>query len=101
MRISVIKLDTQATEHRVLAGSRALLERDRPVILIEYWPQGLRDRGDDPLEILTGFRKLGYELEVPDEPELVNLDDELLVGSIHLRPAPFGGFATLRLRPRD
>jgi FkbM family methyltransferase len=101
MRISVIKLDTQATEHRVLAGSRALLERDRPVILVEYWPQGLRDRGDDPLEVLAGFRKLGYKLEVPDEPELADLDDELLTESIHLRPAPFGGFVTLRLRPRD
>ncbi len=99
IQIAVIKLDTQATEHRVLAGATTLLKRDRPVIISEFWPQGLRERGDDPLEVLAMFRAFGYELEVPDEPELAHLSDAVLTESIHLRPAPSGGFTTLRLQP--
>jgi FkbM family methyltransferase len=101
LHVAVIKLDTQATEHRVLAGATALLARDRPVILSEFWPQGLRERGDDPLAILAEFRRLGYEIEVPDEPASATLDDAALTDSIHARSAGrFGGFATLRLHPR-
>ncbi len=102
LNVAVIKLDTQATEHRVLLGGTALLERDRPVILCEFWPQGLRERGEDPHAVLATFRRLGYEMEIPDEPGVVRLDDIALTEAIHARPAgPFGGFATLRLRPRD
>lgn len=100
-RVAVIKLDTQASEHRVLSGATALLARDRPVILCEYWPQGLRERGEDPLAILSSYRRLNYDIEVPDEPELVAHGDAALTEAIHSRPAgPFGGFTTLRLRPR-
>jgi FkbM family methyltransferase len=100
VRVSVLKLDTQASEHRVLAGATALLARDRPVILCEFWPQGLRDRGDDPLAVLGRFRSFGYEIDVPDEPGLTLGDDVKLTASIHARhPEPIGGFATLRLRP--
>lgn len=100
LRVNVIKLDTQATEHRALEGARALLAKDRPIILCEYWPQGLRERGDDPLAVLTTFRRLGYGVEVPDQPEIAKLEDGALTEAIHARPAQFGGFATLRLCPR-
>ena len=69
LHVDVIKLDTQATEHRVLGGATELLARDHPVVLCEYWPQGLRERGEDPPTILAAYRALGYDIEVPDEPE--------------------------------
>jgi FkbM family methyltransferase len=100
LKVSVIKLDTQATEHRALDGARALLARDRPVLLTEFWPQGLRDRGDDPSAVLERLRHLGYELQIPDDPALALLDDAELIENIHARPAPFGGFTTIRLVPR-
>jgi len=100
VKVAVIKLDTQATEHHALNGAKALLERDRPVLLTEFWPQGIRDRGEDPSAVLAGFRRLGYELEVPEDPALAALDDDELIEKIHIRPAPFGGFTTLRLSPR-
>lgn len=101
VRVSVIKLDTQATEDRVLAGARGLLARDRPVVLAEFWPQGIRERGEDPAAVLAGYRTLGYRIEVPLDPELQKLGDEALVDAVHAIPGnPHGGFVTLRLRPQ-
>jgi FkbM family methyltransferase len=100
LHVNVIKLDTQATEHRALEGATAIIARDRPIILCEYWPQGLRERGDDPLAVLDAFRRLGYVLEVPDDPEIARLDDTDFIAAIHSRPGSFGGFATLRLHPQ-
>lgn len=101
LRVAVIKLDTQATEHHVIAGATTLLSRDRPVILCEYWPQGLRARGEDPLEVLATFRELGYKVEVPGEPEMALLDNTALTDAIHSRSKQLGGFATLRLVAHD
>jgi FkbM family methyltransferase len=102
VRLAVIKLDTQASEHHVLRGATRLLSRQRPVILCEYWPQGLRERGEDPLEVLALFRSLGYEAEVPTEPELSALDDASFAETIHRRSnRSEGGFVTLRLCPRS
>jgi FkbM family methyltransferase len=36
--VGLIKLDTERTEHDVLAGCRQTLERDRPDIICEVWP---------------------------------------------------------------
>jgi FkbM family methyltransferase len=100
-RVAVIKLDTQASEHRVLQGASALLSKDRPVILCEFWPQGLRERGEDPLAILASFRRLGYDVELPHDPGLTALPDAAVTETIHGRStSPHGGFTTLRLCPR-
>ena len=97
-RLDVIKLDTQATEHVVLEGARELLERFSPLIFAEYWPQGIREHGDDPLAVLRGYRALGYSLEVVEEGLGDGASDERIMRAVDARPAPFGGFATLALR---
>lgn len=54
-QVDLIKLDTERTEHEVLAGARNLLERDKPSIICEVWP----DAGNqDKLESV--LRPLGY-----------------------------------------
>jgi FkbM family methyltransferase len=54
-RVNLIKLDTERTEHEVLAGARATLARDRPEIICEVWP----DAGNQqPLEEI--LRLLDY-----------------------------------------
>lgn len=101
LRVRVMKIDTQASEHHVLRGAEAILARDRPVILCEYWPRGLEARGDDPLSVLTELRGHGYEVEVPHDPMLATLDDAALAAAIdRLTTHPLGGFATLLLVPR-
>jgi FkbM family methyltransferase len=95
--VRLVKLDTQATEHVALRGAAALLERCRPVLLAEFWPQGLRERGDDPLAVLAAYAALGYRRSVVEEPAWGGLGDAELAERVHARPAPFGGFVTLRL----
>jgi len=37
-RVDVIKIDAEGTEDRVLRGGRTLIEKDRPFIICEVWP---------------------------------------------------------------
>jgi len=54
-RVSLIKLDTERTEHEVLAGARATLERDQPDIICEVWPDAGNGR-----QLEACLRPLGY-----------------------------------------
>lgn len=54
-RVDLIKLDTERTEHDVLAGARELLMRDRPEIFCEVWP----DAGNQQ-QLENILRPLGY-----------------------------------------
>jgi len=99
-QVDVIKLDTQATEHLALAGAARILEQWRPVIYAEYWPEGLRVRGDDPAAVLRGYRDRGYAPRVLEEPAVAaSAGDDELIAAVDARPAPFGGFVTLELLP--
>lgn len=59
-RFHLLKMDVQGAEALVMAGAKALLERDRPWLLLEIWPKGLRNMGSDPLVFLRGLESLGY-----------------------------------------
>ncbi len=61
-KIDLLKMDVQGFEACVLAGARGLLERDRPTLLLEIWPKGLRRAGDDPVAFLEGLVALGYAM---------------------------------------
>jgi len=95
-RVDLLLMDTQASEHVALRGARRMLERARPLLLVEFWPQGLREAGTDPVSVLDGYRAMGLrasgaEGELPDDPgELVRAVDAAEVP-----------FTTLRLDPVD
>ena len=59
-RIDLIKMDVQGAEALVIRGATALLARDEPLLLIEFWPLGLRNVGTDPLGFLKELEALGY-----------------------------------------
>lgn len=61
-RVSVIKIDVEGYEVRVLRGAQQLIERDRPVIFGEFSHHWLSERGDDLLGLLDDLRNLGYEV---------------------------------------
>jgi FkbM family methyltransferase len=53
--VDLIKLDTERTEHDVLASAVNLVQRDRPDIICEVWPDAENDK-----QIETTLRPLGY-----------------------------------------
>ncbi|HYU60301.1 MAG TPA: FkbM family methyltransferase [Solirubrobacterales bacterium] len=67
-RLDVVKLDTQATEHVVIDGMRATIDRFRPLMLVEFWPTGIRELGDTPEDVVGLYRELDYEISVIDLP---------------------------------
>lgn len=50
----VAKIDVQGAESMVLAGGETIL-READMLIVEYWPYGMRRLGTDPLEFLNGF----------------------------------------------
>jgi FkbM family methyltransferase len=67
-RIDLLKLDTEATEDRVLAGARVVLAEHRPVILCEVLPGRIEDA------IAAAFEGLAYTFArvSPSGLEVVN-----------------------------
>lgn len=66
----VLKLDTQGSELRILAGAAAVLDQNRArgtAILLEYWPYGLQHSGSKPGALAMRLRELGGALFVIDE----------------------------------
>lgn len=60
--VSLVKIDAQGTDHVALEGIQHTLTRCRPVVFIEFWPQGIREFGDDPAAVIDGYRQLGYRI---------------------------------------
>ena len=64
-RIDFIKMDVQGWEMEVLRGMEAILNdplQANLAIYFEYWPQGLRNAGSNPLEPLEFLTTKGFEL---------------------------------------
>lgn len=64
--VDFVKIDVQGTDHRVVRGLRRLLLRWGPTILVEYWPAGIEDAGDDPEEVVEFYRGLGLDIRCLD-----------------------------------
>jgi FkbM family methyltransferase len=65
-RVDFIKIDVQGAEADVLDGAGATLARDKPDLLVEFWPHGIRARGAEPMTLIERMLDLGYRLAVID-----------------------------------
>lgn len=65
---SVLKVDVEGAEPRVLAGGRNALARLRPPMIAEYNELAIRDAGLTGDSYLELFRDLGYTPHVMDRP---------------------------------
>ena len=71
-RIDFIKMDVQGWEMEVFRGMQGVLDAaisTQMAIYFEYWPQGLRDAGSEPLEPLTFLTSQGFALYSSEESE--------------------------------
>ena len=80
-RVDVMKVDVEGLEAAALRGAREVVERDRPVIVSEFFPSALWATGGiEPASYLRDLRDLGYRLRVVGHEGY--LDDEAIMGSI-------------------
>jgi FkbM family methyltransferase len=61
-RVSFIKMDVDGHECQVLRGARELLQRDKPILLMEIMPYGLEENGDSLEKLFEILLPLGYRL---------------------------------------
>lgn len=97
--IDVVKLDIQGSDHYAVQGMERTLARWRPTVVVEFWPHGIREMGDDPADVLRYYRSLGYTLSLLETPSVdyARVGDDALTDAA---AAVEGGFGTLVLRPR-
>jgi FkbM family methyltransferase len=77
-RVGFIKIDVQGAEAGVVAGAAGVLVRDRPDLLVEFWPHGIRAMGGEPMALVERLLGLGYAMAVitrEDPGHLRLLDD--------------------------
>lgn len=78
-RPTLVKSDTQGSEAKILRGARKLFaEAWRPVLILEFWPYGLTNSGDEPLQFFRQLFSLGYDMYEVSEgnPKLVRLTED-------------------------
>ena len=63
-RVSMIKIDVQGGEPRVLRGARKTLERLRPALFVEFQEDCLVLEGTSSRELMGEFSALGYAAHV-------------------------------------
>jgi hypothetical protein len=60
-RLDLVKVDVEGAETRVLRGGRETLERFRPKIMIEFFPEGLERLHSSADELLGLIHEFGYD----------------------------------------
>lgn len=60
-KISLIKIDVEGAEYKVIEGMRKILQVSKTKLLIEYCPQHLKDYAIAPEQILNLLERYGFE----------------------------------------
>ena len=83
-RVQVIKIDTQGVDHLVVDGLRRTLAGSPGAqALVEFWVEGMAERGIDPHAVLAGYRSLGRPLCVlgAEGAATAATDDEIVAAA--------------------
>lgn len=62
VEVDVVKIDAQGMDHAVVEGMEGTIARRRPTVLVEFWPAGIAEFGDDPGEVLRLYRSMGFAI---------------------------------------
>jgi hypothetical protein len=76
--VDVIKMDVQGYEGHVIAGMMSTIKASaRLVVLMEFWPTGLRRAGADPCAVLRALKECGLTLfELAADANVIPVRDE-------------------------
>ena len=62
MKVHLLKMNIQGGERLVIEGARKMIKQYLPMVISEFWPEGLRNMDSDPEEFIKYFVDLGYEI---------------------------------------
>ena len=74
-KIDVLKMDIQGAELACLRGAEEMLKNPRISLFIEFWPYGLRNAGEDPIELFRFLFARGFTVQTIEFP--FDLRDEM------------------------
>lgn len=83
--VSLIKVDVQGAEARVLEGAHETLVRNRPVLVMEIDDRALDAFGSSPRKIEQHLAELGYRMFATDERGFRSCLDSVRAAEIRLR----------------
>jgi FkbM family methyltransferase len=64
----VVKIDVQGFEPEVVLGMERIVRQSPAIVLVvEFFPTALRERGLEPLEVLDRYRQLGFHIAINDD----------------------------------
>jgi FkbM family methyltransferase len=70
-QFDLVKIDVQGFETEVIAGMTGMIARSPKVVIVsEFWPSALRDRGIDPVQAVRGYSDAGLDVLVQVERDL-------------------------------
>jgi FkbM family methyltransferase len=93
----VVKIDVQGYELEVMQGlQRTLRASERVAVVVEFFPEAIKDRGLRPLDVLAQYRGMGFERVACVAGKLARLDDDAVLAVC--RDAGADGFVNLLLR---
>jgi FkbM family methyltransferase len=76
----LVKIDVQGWEWDVVLGMQRILRESRDIVLVvEFFPAGVRDAGDDPYDLLRRYRALGFDIVVQRDESLGRAADREIV----------------------
>ena len=62
MMVHLLKMNIQGGERLVIEGAGQMIKQYLPMVISEFWPEGLRNMDSDPAEFIKYFIDLGYEI---------------------------------------
>jgi FkbM family methyltransferase len=95
VRVDVVKIDAQGTDHVAFSGMRETIAHWRPVMMVEFWPDGIRGYGDNPSDVIGLYASM-YRITVPGVQTAFHA--MTANGFVALAEGMPGGMCTLVLR---
>ncbi|MDP9054969.1 MAG: FkbM family methyltransferase [Acidobacteriota bacterium] len=79
----LVKIDVQGFEARVIAGAAAILTSSPCLVLLEFWPEGLRSNGCSPADLFRLLAECGLRIyEVTRPPGLREINNSAELGRL-------------------
>ena len=81
--IDFLKIDAQGAEGLIFEGACNCLKNEGLKIMMEFWPQGLRNMGTDPLNLLRLIKSSGFTIKIIEEKKrvLVGIEEVEAIGN--------------------